>query len=177
MKFLSRWFRHEIELWEDIQLWFAERRRRARRVPAPPYTDPEFGTFVEDDILPGTFTQERDWFGAEVDISLAPEDGETLEACIDTLRSVRDDWEEWDRKLRQAIIEEYYQLWSGEWRNENDPELSPQEFCGRFEYVGLDCLADGSFAVMMGDGGLFNGHGMSVEYDADERKLYAALVG
>ncbi len=148
----------------------------------PPITDPGFGTFTSDTTFPQWFKQRREWWGREVSVTLmldyaGPPGPDAPQQALATMRGVWEKREEWDARMREAIAEDYYQIWLDNWRGENEPVISREAFKARFVLDDLSFAPDGSFSIMFGDGDLFWGHGMSVSYDPQTGALHAEMFG
>ncbi len=148
----------------------------------PPIVDPQFGTFTSDPSFPQWFKQKRDWLGREVNVTLeldyaGPPGPDAPQQALATLHGVWDRREEWDTRIREAIAEEYYEVWLDNWRDENAPLIDRDTFKARFVLDDLSFAPDGSFNIMFGDDDLFWGHGMSVSYDPQTDALHAEMFG
>jgi hypothetical protein len=148
----------------------------------PPVRDPAFGTFTSDPQFPQWFRQKRDWLGREIALVLtldyagAPGPDAAAQALA-RLHAVWDAREAWDERVREAIAEDYYEVWAANWRDEGEPLLSREAFKARFTLEEAAFSPDGSFTFTFGDDDLFWGHGMMVSYDPVTDALHAEMFG
>ena len=148
----------------------------------PGFSDPEFGEFAADTTFPEWLVQQRDWMGQSVRLVLDLETEENgvradPHKAIETLRTLWNEREAWDARIREAIAKEYYSIWLENWREDAEPMLDREAFKRRFIFDEPSVRADGSFGFYYGDDNLFWGHSMSVSYDPETDELHVTMVG
>ena len=141
----------------------------------PDFVDAEFGTFKSDATFPDWFQQKREWLGVDVELTLSAEEG-SLDDAARTLRSVWAEREAWDAKMREAIADQYYDVWLDGW-NEGQPDLTREEFKARFVIGAPAMRSDGTFGFYYGDDDLFWGHSMSVSASLHDDAIDVVMVG
>jgi hypothetical protein len=167
-----------LELKPDPQL----RSAAERLLNPPPFVDQQFGTFSPDPTFPAWLSQQREWLGSEVTVTLAldfagrPEPDAAIKTS-EIMRSVWNDRTQWDARLREAIAQQYHATWLENWRDPGEPQLSREVFKSRFKLEGMRFAPDGSITALYADDDLFSGHGMAVSYDPQSDALYAEMFG
>ena len=137
-----------------------------------------------EDAIFGTFTLDRrvDWFTAEVVWDGKPillnlsESTEVRE----TLRMAHLLWErqdEWNRRIRDFAVQKLLSLKNDNWLDEDDAELTPDEFKDRMTLDSITMNADGSFDFWHNDGDLFWGHSIQIGGNLSEGPKYADIPG
>ena len=147
VNFLARWFRHEIEMLEDLKLWWSDRRDRKSLPPTVPYTHPKYGTFKGAEFRNMHTDVEVVWLGRPVDFQVestfaTPKKGsEVVPESFEVMDTLMADQSGWMEKARAVIIRDLYPLWRDEWRDpEVDPMLNEEEF---WERIDLETIATG----------------------------------
>lgn len=148
----------------------------------PPLDDPEFGTFIPDRQFPHWLCQRRDWLGRGVNVTLqldydGPPAADARQRALAHLRSVWEQREEWDARLREAIAADYHDIWRDNWRDENEAEIDRETFKTRFLLDNVSVSPGGSLTFTYADGNLFWGHAMAVHYDPETGELHAEMFG
>ena len=154
MSRLRYFFRHEIELWEDIRDFFSAAFGKDKRPPAIPYTHPRYGTFKDA----GSFyyslhtNVEVTWLGKQVEFSPNATPGtrehgsEIIEGSFDTMDALMEDQAGWHEKARTAILAETYPFWRDEWRDpESEPEMTQDEFWSLITLTNISTAEGGRF--------------------------------
>lgn len=148
----------------------------------PPLTDPAFGTFTSDPQFPQWFRQKREWLGREIAVVLTldyagPPGPDAGAQALARLHAVWDAREAWDARVREAIATDYYEVWTDNWREDGQAQVSREAFKARFTLEEAAFAPDGSFTFTFGDDDLFWGHGMMVSYDPETDALHAEMFG
>jgi hypothetical protein len=149
--------------------------------PAP-ISDPDLGKFDADRTFPQWFRQKRDWLGRKIDVVLTldysgPPEPDAPAQALANLRNAWEKREEWDARAREAIAADYYETWTENWRDENQPRLARETFKSRFLLEEASFAPNGSIIFSFSDGNLFLGHGMTVSYDPEAGALHAEMFG
>ncbi|MEQ8615051.1 MAG: DUF2262 domain-containing protein [Lacipirellulaceae bacterium] len=135
-----------------------------------------FGELFLDASI-GWFEGEGEWVGQEIDLRFDTENPEELKEMLKTAELLWTDQEEWNTRIRQQAIEDLHQLYNGTWREEKDPELTPNEFADHFSLSSVTIDKDGQFEFWHHDGGLFLEHSIQVYGSVHGGSLRATLAG
>ena len=81
------------------------------------------------------------------------------------------------RAAKECAVRDLLELKNDTWRDEDEPELSVEEFKRLMELEGIVVYGDGSAEFYYLDGDLFWGHCILVQMDADERFDNAHIAG
>src|SRR5262249_31987940 len=137
----------------------------------------------EDPIL-GTFTLDRrvDWFIAQVvwageSISLNLSESAEAQAALKTAHALWENQSEWNRRVRDYAIAKLLPLKNDTWLDEDEAELTPDEFNERMMLESITVNANGSFDFWHNDGDLFWGHSIQISGSLSEGLKRADIPG
>lgn len=123
--------------------------------------DPELGLF--------TLNRQVDWFEKEirwgdksVRISLENEDREGIEEQLRTIRELVKEQQAWDLRLRKFAAAELLMLKNDTWLEEEEEEVSEEQFIQRMELQDITIGPEGGFVFWFGDDDMFWGHSITV---------------
>lgn len=139
---------------------------------------------IEDRV--GTFDLNRkyEWFEGQIDWLGTPKriildkdpDSNTAEIALRTLHLIWDDAEKWDKTLRDYAAQELTGL-ANDWRQEDDPEITAEEFAKRIGSPKFHINDKGGFEAEYEDDDMFYGHWIVVYGDADGTLTDANIEG
>lgn len=138
---------------------------------------------LEDPLL-GTFTLDRrvDWFIAEVvwagqPISLNLAGSANAQAALKTAHALWQNQSEWNRRVRSFAVEQLLPLKNDNWLDEDEAELTPDQFEERMALESITVRADGSFDFWHSDGDLFWGHAIQISGNLVDGPNHADIPG
>ncbi len=115
------------------------------------------------------FTQLALPSGGQLDVIVDPCDGDRLEFLPRASELFQWAISNERQVLARAMRAELLELYNRTWRQSDEPKLSAKELTGRLEWQLLEIKASDFIPVEFGygAGGLFGGHGVVVEVDAE----------
>lgn len=138
---------------------------------------------LEDPLL-GTFTLDRavDWFTGEVvwagePISLNLSGAADAQQALESAHVLWQNQSEWNRRVRSFAVEQLLALKNDTWLDEDEPELTPDEFQDRMTLESITVNSDGSFDFWHNDGDLFWGHSIQISGSLSEGLTHADIPG
>jgi hypothetical protein len=147
----------------------------AERLQQPvTFENPDFGTF--------TIGRRVDWFAAEVvwdgkPVSLNLSDAAEVEASLKVAQILWQKQPEWNRRIRDFAVQELLPLKNESWLNEDEAELSPDEFKDRMTLESITVYPSGSFDFWHNDGDLFWGHSIQISGNLSDGPKHADIPG
>ncbi len=124
----------------------------------------------EDDLL-GTFNYDRRlkwfknsilWVNKKIDVSLSIEKMEDLDSVIKTLHILYNDQTNWNNKVVDYATSDLLPLKNDCWLEEDEVEITEEQFKERMELESITVFNDGSFEFWHSDGDLFWGHSIVI---------------
>jgi len=155
-------------------------------------SDPELNHCLEElqkpvtfeDSFFGTFTLERpvDWFAAEViwegnSISLHLSDFDEVQECLKTAHAIWENQSYWHQKIKDYAVQELFELKNNEWLDDDEVELTPNEFKDRMMLESINVSPNGSFNFYFDDGDLFWGHSIEINGSLLEGITNVDIIG
>jgi hypothetical protein len=138
---------------------------------------------LEDSLL-GTFTLDRrvDWFVGEVvwagePISLNLSASADVQEALKTAHALWRNQKEWNRRVRSFAVEQLLPLKNDNWLDEDEAELTPDQFEDRMTLESITVRADGSFDFWHSDGDLFWGHSIQISGNLVDGPNHADIPG
>jgi hypothetical protein len=135
---------------------------RARQLQEPvTHEDTVFGTLTLDRRL-DWYTAKAMWIGTPVKVRFSVEASGGLEAALETGHALWQQQATWDRRIRDYAVAKLLPLKNDAWLDEEEVELSADEFCGRMTLAAVTAHPDGSFEFWHDDGDLFYRHSIYI---------------
>lgn len=143
---------------------------------------------VRDEMLGSlTFDRALSWYegrrvleGAEYKLAVVIEDPPDVERDAATLESLRARVGEIEAQLpryRHAAGEQLLVLYNDEWRDDDAPRLTREQFTNRLVLASVYMHPDGGIDIFFGDADLFGGHQIHLRLDAPDAVPEVGLVG
>ena len=130
--------------------------------------DQQFGTFTLDRLV-NWHKAQTFWGVNSVCLALNSDSGEET-FPQDSLAHARTLWSEqerWDADIRDYMLKELLDLKNGNWLDEDEAELSKEEFLERVSLESVTVSSEGTFEFWYADGDLFGGHSIMVSGSLD----------
>lgn len=154
----------------------ADLRAQALRLQKPvTFKDADLGKFTLDRSI-GMFEADTKWCGGFVSLRI---EGSSVPDAQNALRTARSLWAEqtvWDQRIKTFSTEQMLELKNNNWLEDDEQEITPEEFASRIEVTSIFVNADGSFKISCSDDGMFHDHWITVHGD-ESRGLYDAGLG
>jgi hypothetical protein len=164
-----------LEEFVGVETSDAELNHQAVELQQPvTFEDPTFGIFTLDRRV-DWFTGEVVWDGKRIPLNLSKS-----EEAQEALKSARELWQnqvEWNRRVRDFAVQELLPLKNGTWLDEDEAELSPDEFKDRMTLESITVYPDGSFEFWHDDGDLFWGHSIQISGSLSQGLTHADIPG
>lgn len=123
------------------------------------------------------FEGQIDWLGIPQEVTLDKDsDSDTAEKALRTLHLFLDDAEKWDKILRDYAAQQLTEL-ANDWRQEDDPEITEEEFSKRIGIPKFHINDEGGFEAEYEDDDMFGGHWVVVYGDEDGTLKEAKIEG
>ena len=85
--------------------------------------------------------------------------------------------EEWNRRIRDYAVKELLAVENESWIDQDEPELTPDDFKDRMTLESITVDPNGSFDFWHDDGDLFWGHAIQIGGNLAEGPKYADTPG
>jgi hypothetical protein len=125
------------------------------------YQDPRFGTFTLNRSL-NWFSAELLWAGQQVRLNLSMDDCDSIVQPLALAAKLWNSEAEWNTKIIDYAVENLLPLKNDVWLEEDEVELSAEDFKNRMSLEAITIYPLGSFEFWYDDGDLFWGHSIMV---------------
>lgn len=139
---------------------------------------------THEDSRFGTLTLDRrvDWWEAEAQwngqaVKLHVDGGADPAPGLRTAYALWDDQPGWTQRVQQYAVDDLLKLKNDNWRDDDEPEVSAEEFKSKMTLESITVHADGSFSFWHDDGDLFYGHAIKVGGSLSEGPTYTDIPG
>lgn len=124
----------------------------------------------------GDYSSACNWQGRRIPIYLSCEP-EDAEQALKYLEQMYTDQKQWDKKMRDFIVDELLST-ANDWLSDGDePEITGEEFARRITISSIEMYDDGSFTIYFDDDDIFAGHSIDVYGNMEEGIKSADLIG
>lgn len=120
----------------------------------------------------GSFT----FKGREVRIHLDP-DGESFEETLALARKFLSSLEVYDKKARSYVVETSLNSYNENWREEDEPILTAEEFDKNLQLDGINFLSTDSVDFFYSENNMFGGHSLIPQVFDGENFEYLQMYG
>lgn len=125
-----------------------------------------------EDTLIGSF----EYKGANVSISLDPDGGE-IEDTVTLAKRILHNLEAQEQKAIKKLIDEFFEDYNEDWRNDDEPVLSPEEFASNLKLNAISFLADELVDFFFEENGMFGHHSIIAQIFDGETFSDATMFG
>jgi hypothetical protein len=136
--------------------------------------DPQLGIFTLDRQV-DWFTGQVDWAGQSIALNLS--ESAEAQAALKTAHALWQNQSEWHRRIQDFAVAQLLPLKNDSWLDEDDAELTAEEFQARMTLESITVKADGSFDFWHDDGDLFWGHSIQISGSLAEGPTDADIPG
>lgn len=140
------------------------------------YEDARFGTFTLNRRVEW-FEGRVSWGDAIVDVYLLTKHESELPVLFALLGRFANKSDIWRSLLNKCVIRELLDLKNDAWCEEDEPEITPEEFLQRITIRSISIRQDGSLEFDFDDGDLFAGHSIFVSATIDGGPHDATICG
>jgi hypothetical protein len=158
------------------------------------YSDPEFSEAAAQLQLPetrmhpifGVLTLNRlvDWWEAQavwakrpIRLQISPAEDGRIDGALDTAAALWKDQERWSQRVASFAVERLLPLKNESWLDEDEHEVTSDEFKGKMSLQSVTVYDDGAFEFSHDDGDLFWGHCIQVTGDIESGPTDADIPG
>ena len=121
------------------------------------YEDAQFGQFTLDRRV-NWYTARIEWNGGAIELTATPDESGSIDGALRVARALWNDQRQWANRITDYAVQELLPLKNGSWLDEDEPEVTADQFKTRMTLESITVEADGSFDFWHGDGDLFWGH-------------------
>lgn len=140
------------------------------------HQDGFFGTFAFDRRV-GWYTTSATWNGEPVDLDLSVDGPDEVDAALKVARALWEDQAAWNRRVRDHAVRYLLDLKNNVWLEEDEAELTAEQFEGRMKLESITIHPDGGFKFWHDDGDLFLGHCIEVSGNLSDGPTHAGIPG
>lgn len=123
--------------------------------------DPVFGTLTLDRRI-DQFTGDGIWGGQPVSLAISAREPDEVQQALAAAHSLWASQDRWNRRIRDFGTKELLAVKNANWLDEEDTELTPDQFKSRMTLEAITVYPDGSFEFWHNDGDLFGGHSIQI---------------
>ncbi|MEO1729855.1 MAG: DUF2262 domain-containing protein [Pseudomonadota bacterium] len=117
--------------------------------PRAPVEWPGHGTFKPNRRDRSYWGVEVDWCGSQTKFYPEAETAQGVQDALATADTLLDSSDQWHARLKEACIEDGYQIWREHYRDEEDADLSPDQWWDELSVFFVVFDTDGQFDFVM----------------------------
>lgn len=125
------------------------------------YEDELFGTLVFDRRV-RWYRGEVKWQGKSIELLLSTETDTELKSALDRAHELWKAASSWNERVRDYAVQELLPLKNESWLDDDEAELTPEQFESRMTLESVIMFPNGSFEFLHDDGDLFYGHSIQI---------------
>lgn len=138
------------------------------------FEDSMFGTFTLDRGIE-QFEAEVVWDGELVFLYLS--EIEEVQEILKTAYAIYEEQDEWNSRIKNYAVQELLLLKNESWIDDDEVELSPDEFKARMVLESITVNPNGLFEFCYDDGGIFWGHSIMINGNILEGLTHTDICG
>lgn len=139
-------------------------------------TTKRFGDLILDRRI-DVFQGEGKWNRRTVSISCDRDESGGIENALMTAEALWDDQKSWRQRVEAIAVKELLPLKNENWLDEDEAELTADDFLSRMKLTSIGVHADGEFDFWHDDGDLFSGHSIQVSGNLQDGPTRANIAG
>jgi hypothetical protein len=132
---------------------------------------------LEYDRKYGWFAGRAEWCGQAVEVSLSCTRPEDATAVLEAATRLFKEQEQWHRRVQEYAVEQLLPLKNGSWLDEDEEEMSADEFLSKMSLESISVDEVGDFTFWHDDGDLFWGHAIQISGDFTNGLTQADIPG
>jgi len=136
----------------------------------------QFGDLVLDRSI-DWFEGETQWNGQTIRITFLAVDDTVSDEDLKIAEALWSDQAGWKKRIAEYIVKELLELKNDAWLDEDESELTAEQFLAAIELTSITISYDGEFEFWYDDGDLFWGHSISVSGNLKEGLTDAGIQG
>jgi hypothetical protein len=140
------------------------------------FADAEFGSFTLDRRV-NWYEATPEWCGGPIRLMIPADGLREREKSLSVARRLWAEQEEWQRKITACATRELLGLKNDSWLDEDEAEVTEEEFARRMVLESISIQADGAFEFWHNDGDLFWGHYIMVSGNLTDGPNEAGIHG
>jgi hypothetical protein len=140
------------------------------------HRDHQFGVFTLVRCV-NWYSAETEWHGMVVSLNLSLDDSGLLDPALKVARSLWKDQQKWAERIKDYAVRQLLPLKNECWLDENEVELTADQFTERMALESISVDPDGSFDFWHNDGDLFLGHSIQIGGSLSEGPTRADIPG
>ncbi|MCH9653229.1 MAG: DUF2262 domain-containing protein [Planctomycetes bacterium] len=129
--------------------------------------DPKFGSLTLDRSL-NSYQGTVKWAGSEISLALSYEDESEVQELLEVARKLWEQESVWASRVADFAVEKLLERKNEIWLDEDESEVTPDEFKSRMVLQSITVYPDGEFEFWHDDGDLFWGHAIQVSGNLTE---------
>lgn len=145
------------------------------REPVVVFTE-RFGRIVKNPQY-SWFEGKAKWNRRNIDLCFEADGTGNIDGAVKTAERLWDEQAEWKQKIDAFAVAKLLPLKNDSWLDEDESELSPQEFVKRMKLRSVSVDFEGGFAFWHDDGDMFCGHAIQVWGSLKEGLVGADIPG
>lgn len=140
------------------------------------FRDSVFGKFTLDRRFE-SFDAKVRWKDVRVQLDIDAAESRIVPGSLKTAHILWKSQERWNRRIEECAVHDLLPLKNGGWRDENEPDLTADQFKKRMKLFAVSAHADGSFSFSYDDRHMFFGHLIIVRGSLSEGPTSASIEG
>jgi hypothetical protein len=125
------------------------------------FDDDQFGKLVLDRRV-AWYEAETEWCDKTIRLSVTLSDSGAIEGALQVARALWRDQRQWAKRIEDYAVHELLPLKNENWLDDDEAELTADQFTSRMTLESVTVNPDGSFDFWHDDGDLFLGHAIQV---------------
>jgi len=136
----------------------------------------QFGDLVLDRSV-DWFEGETQWNGQTIRVTFLAVDDRVSDEDLKIAEALWSDQAGWKKRIDEYVVEELLDLKNDAWLDENESELTAEQFLAAIELTSITISYDGEFEFWFDDGDLFWGHSIMVSGNLKDGPTDAGIHG
>ena len=139
-------------------------------------TNEDFGVFTFD-MGVNWYSTNVNWIEESINLNLSVESNDELNSALQAAHALWNDKVMWNNLIRDYAVSELLSLKNESWLEEDDIEVTGEQFKDRMRLESITIYSDASFEFWHDDGDLFWGHSILISGSLSEGLTDADIPG
>lgn len=135
-----------------------------------------FGILKLDQSI-GWFSGKGNWNGINIELSFPIDENRKITKGLEMAEAMWKDQKKWKEKVDDFAVEKLLNLKNESWLDEDEKELTAEEFKSKMKLESITFESDGSFDFWHNDGDLFWGHAIQISGNLNDGLTDADIPG